>query len=688
MLECILMSMRRTNKEIIKPLLVFSVLSFFVSLSAVFLNIPFDRCIRFSVYQILLIFLPGAALTAGFSKRKEFSCLSFLFISYALGYALNILEYFLLVLTGINERNARFIAAAICLFSLLLFYFSKSSVKIQYYTKKNLFWIILFAFFVFILFFTYSANYVIPSESNSSAYYHRDALYWVENAAALKLSFPPPELRCNGMNFYYHYFASIYLAFSSLVTGIDLFSLAYSLYVLTRALIVFGGAYTAAQVIIRKNYLRFVFVFALLFTTGLEKYTEVHYIAQLIYIPMGFDLALGYGAYVFALMFDQDKKDFSITECICTAIAMLMTTGHKAPLGLIFMAFAGVMCLKWLLNKNYSKAFVYGIVLVAVFSFVMIVCIGVFIPEESGNTAGEFGINANLKNTRLYDWHDSYRMGDSSSLPEIILSLSTWALAMVCMLLAINPFILLLDVICLFKMKKNKTWELSNAALLVSSVFGVFMGMFTLQSGMSQMYYSMASFLPGLLLGLKDCKITKKKVSIVCTAAAGILLVFQSKPFLRNICEFSTGKIQTLYTDGLPSPPKDKTEHPYSPDSIQYSDYQALVWIRENTPADSIVISDRDICLEQRTYMYHGTFCERQMYLEGECYLYGMWDERDERRDRVRWIFLNDEDALLTAKEEGADYIIQTKWIRPDYQGHGCTLVYETDTINVWKIDQ
>lgn len=680
--------MRRNSKEIIHSLFIFSVLSLVLSVSAIFLNVPLEKCIRFSLYQVFLIFLPGTALTVVLFKHKEFTYLSFLFISYALGYAVNILEYFLLVFVGISGRNANCISVSVCVAALLYACLVKHTTRFKHFSREDLLWGVLFSLLIFVLYFAYSANCVIPSESNNSAFYHKDGLYWVENAAALKLAFPPPELRCNGMKFYYHYFSGIHLAFSSLVTGIDLFSLAYPLYVLTRALIVFGGAYTAAHVIIRNNYLRYIFVFALLFSTGLEKYTEVHYIAQLIYIPMGFDLALGYGAYVFALMFDQDRKKFNLTECICTALAMLMAAGHKAPLALIFMAFAGVICLKWLLKKEFSKVFIYGFALIAVFSFVMIVCIGVFNPAESGNNAGEFGINANLRNTRLYAWHEHYRMADATSFSEIILSLSTWALAMGCMLLAVNPFILLVDAICVFKMTRNRSWDFFNSALLISALFGTCMGMFTLQSGMSQMYYSMASFLPGLLLGLKDCEISKRKASAFCAVAAGFLLLIQSEFFLRDVLDFSLQKFQTLCAGGLPSPPENGTDYPYAPDSIQYADYKALEWIRENTPADSIIISDRDICLEQRTYMYHGTFCERQMYLEGECYLYGMWDERDERRDRVRWIFLNDEDAFLTVKEEGADYIVQTKWIRPDYQGHGCTLVYETDTINVWKIDQ
>ena len=121
---------------------------------------------------------------------------------------------------------------------------------------------------------------------------------------------------------------------------------------------------------------------------------------------------------------------------------------------------------------------------------------------------------------------------------------------------------------------------------------------------------------------------------------------------------------------------------------MQFSDYEALCWIRDNTPVDSILVSDRDIRLEQHTYMYHGTFAERRMWLEGDCYLYGAyWQERDERRNDIRLIYLNYPEALEKAKADGVDYVIQTKWIKPDFEGNGCTPVFENETVIVWKID-
>ena len=121
---------------------------------------------------------------------------------------------------------------------------------------------------------------------------------------------------------------------------------------------------------------------------------------------------------------------------------------------------------------------------------------------------------------------------------------------------------------------------------------------------------------------------------------------------------------------------------------MQQADYEALVWVRDHTDTNALLISDRSVLCGLDNYMFHGTFSERQMYLEGDRYFYGTYlEERERRRNIIVSLYDNGGDAFDVAVQDGVKYIIQTKWLTPDYKGTVCSLLYETDTMRIWKID-
>jgi hypothetical protein len=123
--------------------------------------------------------------------------------------------------------------------------------------------------------------------------------------------------------------------------------------------------------------------------------------------------------------------------------------------------------------------------------------------------------------------------------------------------------------------------------------------------------------------------------------------------------------------------------------SIQGSDLEAMQWIRKNTPMECLIVSDRGVVCELPAYMYYGTFSERQMYLEGDIYLYSTYkSERARRKELIEHVYHNDEDAILTLRNEGVDFIIQTKWITTDFlpSANLCSNVFSNETVNIWKI--
>ena len=88
-------------------------------------------------------------------------------------------------------------------------------------------------------------------------------------------------------------------------------------------------------------------------------------------------------------------------------------------------------------------------------------------------------------------------------------------------------------------------------------------------------------------------------------------------------------------------------------------------------------------------FMYYGTFSERQAYLEGDSYYRKLYiDERSRRRELIKQLYQNHEDALPSVIADGVDYIIQTKWLTPDFTPNEelISLVFSTKTINVYEV--
>jgi len=87
--------------------------------------------------------------------------------------------------------------------------------------------------------------------------------------------------------------------------------------------------------------------------------------------------------------------------------------------------------------------------------------------------------------------------------------------------------------------------------------------------------------------------------------------------------------------------------------------------------------------------MLYGIFSQRQMYVEGDVYFRKDYlTERTHMREVVNGVYGNSEEAIITAAEEGVNYIIQTKWITPEFfpSASLAKLVYESESLRVFEI--
>ena len=116
----------------------------------------------------------------------------------------------------------------------------------------------------------------------------------------------------------------------------------------------------------------------------------------------------------------------------------------------------------------------------------------------------------------------------------------------------------------------------------------------------------------------------------------------------------------------------------------------AYLWLRDNTPEDSIIAVDRFTeALDYRNiYFYCSAFSERQVFLEG----YDYSDISEESIEAMLSIndkfFSEDKLEACTALDiSGVDYLVVTESMHPDYETtcEYMELVFENEQVKIYK---
>lgn len=250
-----------------------------------------------------------------------------------------------------------------------------------------------------------------------------------------------------------------------------------------------------------------------------------------------------------------------------------------------------------------------------------------------------------------------------------------------------------------FSVVRNKL-DFEEIYLLVTMVmcvvWGYILWIIVNAGGKSEMYFAMASFIPQYVLISEMHKEAKEVKILYRTMIKNIFMIM----LIISVALFSFyghvkwGMVTSVYKgiESLLSAEIEQTENWEKSTCIRKSDVEALKWIRDNTAVDALVLSDRAVMTVDRAYYCYGMYSERQQYLEGTNLFFQLDDESQKelmRRINTIWaVYWNDEEALLKIKEEGVDFIVQTKDITPDfeYNPERMKLMFSTDTINIYQI--
>lgn len=649
---------------------------------------------KFICLNLVGIFLPGIALAI--ILKVKLPRLSYILYSYILGTIIVVCEYFF---SEIFDRAIPFtmVTAIIAAFSIIIIASNRFELQAIFNSVNDDDWICLLFFAIFLTFsvLTYSANSLGPSACGMFTT-SRDMQFWCSNTVALKIDFPGDKLFMHGNELKYHYFSGIPIAFLSDVFGIDVFTLSFPLYSLTKPFFMIGSVFFLLDQFKVKKFAKAFIGTAVLFSTGLEAKSIVTFVHHSMISPFGCDIGLALGMIFIALLVKQwQDVEFDVKNYVQCIFVWAFCVGAKAPVASVLLLFPALLCFFWLIRKNWKNAIIYGMTILAVFVLINKCCV----MENSNYDWGS--------RLSFYSVQEIVADVNNAVVSEIFTYSKILALVVAAIVKCfyLQPMWFLFAILWLIyniKLITKKQFEIEKlyleSALLLTSLWGLILWLFVNAGGRSEMYFAMAALLaliPIICLYSDERSLIKNKMTVMSVKVIMILaLVICTYNYLMNgyggvgVLKESFGGLKKLINATY----KDELVSKNYADSITESDIEALNWLRENTDRKSLVLSDKAIILENPRYYMYGIFSERQQYLEGTSTLGAMrgrvHDEIERRQVLTKYFYDNEYDAYLQMKSEGIDYIIQTKNVTPEFEAKidRYELMYESSSIRIYKM--
>lgn len=629
--------------------------------------------LKFLLCQIFAIFLPG--LVAGIYIYKEGTVIEIVSLGYAIGYCINIIEYFVLYTLHLERFSIVliFIVAVAAVYILL-----KKQRDLNYGEEKHeLALLLIFSGYMLISIMLYSANYLSPRYNMLGlTEVPKDLQFWCSNAVSLKNSFFPNATYFTDATLFYHYFSSMHVGFLSKLTGIDVFSLAFTLYPFGKCILLVGGfnfLLNRFQLEESKLFLMSL----LLFMSGLEGRSVVLYTAHLTVRPFGFDIGMAFGFWYLATFILLIRKEkFNLKLCGLNLMFWFVCCGVKMPVAAVLIFVPFFYCCLWLIQHKFGRAFGYGGGIVGLFLTVSIVCAGMLRIFSGAQQADGETYSMLLYSSQDSEYLNRYaKYGKLFMLVHNVIHKMYWS-HQVLFIVTLFSFIIFLYFIIKKKIEVNNV--ILAMILFVTTIIGYIMGVVINAGGRSEMYFSMTAFLPTIVFDavvieqvVQEIKIRGQsfrnrfvQMAVVCLGLYGAYYMI--------VASWSN-----VFLDSLKSGyDMIKGKGSFSEFSFSLDEANACLWIKEHSDSDVIVVNDRTTVGGESEIYYFGIFSERPQYIEATGLLayvdlknreISLHDEVAKRIYLAERLYGNDITAVEELKEAGVRYVIQNDNITPDF---------------------
>lgn len=622
--------------------------------------------LKFLFCQIFAIFLPG--LVVGIFIYKEGTIIEIVSFGYAIGYCINIIEYFVLYTLHLERFSLVlvFIVAATAVYILV-----EKQKDINYGEEKHeLALLLIFSGYMLVSIMLYSANYLSPRYNPLGfTEMNRDLQFWCSNAVSLKNSFFPNATYFTDATLFYHYFSSMHVGFLSKLTGIDVFSLAFTLYPFGKCILLVGGF----------NFLlnRYKLESGKIFLMSLILFIPYWlYVAHLTARSFGLDIGVAFGFWYLATFILLIRKEkFNPKLCGLNLLFWFVCCGAKAPVASVLIFIPFFYCCLWLVQRKFGRAFGYGGGVVGLFLIVSIVCSGmlrIFMGAQQAD--GE------SFSMLLYSSQDSEYLNRYAKYGKLVMFVHNVIYRMYRshqVLFIVTLFCFALFLFFFLKKKMEMKNVVLATVMLVTTVIGYIMRVVINAGGGSEYYFAMTADLTAIVFDAvvierawQEIKIKEHflrsrfvQVAVVCLGLYGayhMVFAYDSQ-FLKSL----KSGYDMITGNGS-----------FSEVSFSLDEANACIWIKEHSDKDVVVVNDRTTVGGESDIYYFGIFSERPQYIEATGLLayvdlrnkeISLRDEMDKRIYLAERLYGNDVTVIEELKEAGVRYVIQNDNITPSF---------------------
>lgn len=394
---------------------------------------------------------------------------------------------------------------------------------------------------------------------------------------------------------------------------------------------------------------------------------------------------------------ERTERSTSLYRFIIIAAILILATGIKAPIGLLLIGgLIGSWILGLILQKNNLKSITPVAVLTIIFFVLYKLLLGSSGSSDS-NGKSIFGF-AKLNNICFWknDLIDTLTAHSVSPLIRLAIVMSLFLIVFFSAFLI--PFIIGYIREFVLIVSKKKDYDIAAVTVYAVTLLGFVMSMILTYSGHSQIYFGVIlvgtvplvvfRFWEDISMGESTawmeclCKISKA-VFIVVIAVSSILFALDNIKAYKQAVSYLTSSRTMSYS------------------AMNENEYDAMEWISENTPEDSLFATNvygtrnpEKYNIRNRwdnTHFMYAAYSDRRFYIEGS----GFSLSESEIGIRVDMIETNSKlyDSSNTArgqlaKELGIDYVVVTKnrGDVEDLSNNDYEKCYTNKTIDIYKI--
>ena len=650
----------------------------------VLLLMPFGASLRFLAFQLLFIALPGMALFK--LLRVNATPLQALCASYALGILAVVAVYFCFVPFGLQQYVLYGLLAVAALSAAVLFFNRKRHLSSEADGGEMRIALTFAAVAGVITFVLLSMAYLNPAISGERTYYH-DTLYGINLVTAAARSFPLQSMMMSGLKLLYHMFYYSYSALLYLVIGLPAFETTTQLSLIAIAPFAAACFVALAKHICKRN--RTVWFAAAVFVL-IPSFNFAH---SMNIDTLGFPLSMAYNMLAPVFFFRAQQQSRGINRShILAAVLLVGALGAKGPLAVsVLFGFCFVLLLELIRDKNlliFPKGLLYA---VTFFLFFMLLYGG-------GSSVGD--------SMSISPFYSAIRTDFAYLLYEKLPQPLYVALCVIWYCLTLSPIFTLsmaAAIVCVSRCKKAD--ELLLFALGAGAEAFVMINLLK-QGGSSELYFISGIYPIIFLIGLhaanriREEKPTGKPAAGVAAALLVLCLFFDAKTSLGYYSGAAEWK--NRFYIGIPAAAKYsvfREEAVPLPETqvmgaVTPADYEAYLWLRDNTPEDAVIVSYR--YERDNLYFCGSCFSERAFYLEGWNYITqedtnDLTPEKVNRDTYIRFFFATQEESYARILSmQGCDYIMLDRVVCGDWQLSDAYVdeVFRNEATPIYKIKE